>query len=214
MSRQYIVAVVGATGAVGEALLNLLGERQFPVEEVYALASAASSEKTVMYRNKPLLVEDLAEFDFNGVDIAFFSAGGEISKVYAPRAAEAGCIVIDNTSIFRQDQDVPLVIPEVNPQDLVDYRNRNIIANPNCSTIQMLVALKPLHDAAKISRIDVATYQAVSGAGRKGISELASQTGKLLNGQPVEPEVFDHQIAFNVIPRIDEVLETAIPVKK
>ena len=201
------VAVVGATGAVGECLLGILAERKFPVENVHALASERSAGSSVMFGNKPLVVENLAEFDFSKVDIGLFSAGGSISAEYAPKAADAGCVVIDNTSYFRNDDDIPLVVTEVNPQSLADYRNRNIIANPNCSTMQMVVALKPIHDAAGIRRISVATYQAVSGAGRAAVEELARQTAELLNGRPATTEVFPSQIAFNALPHIDTFLD-------
>lgn len=203
----YNVAVVGATGAVGEAMLEILAERQFPVEKLYPVASERSAGDTLLFAKKPHLIENLSEFDFSKVDIALFSAGGAISKQYAPKAAAAGCIVIDNTSEFRCEDDIPLVIPEVNPEAIAEYKNRNIIANPNCSTIQMLVALKPIHDEYRIKKIDVCTYQSVSGAGKAGITELAGQAGKLLNGLKPEPEVFSQQIAFNVIPQIDAFME-------
>ena len=203
-NKIYDIAVVGATGAVGEAIFSILDERQFPVGKVYALASSRSAGNTVLFKNKQLLVEDLAEFDFSKVQIALFSAGGSVSKEYAPKAVEKGCIVIDNTSEFRYEKDIPLVVPEVNPEAIGDYQTRGIIANPNCSTIQMVVALKPLHDAAGITRINVATYQAVSGAGRRGITELATQCGELLNGRPIKTELFSAQIAFNVLPQIDK----------
>jgi len=208
MTKTYDVAVVGATGAVGETMLEILAERKFPVGKVYALASERSVGKRVRFGDKNLKVENLATFDFSKVQIGLFSPGGEISAEYAPKAAEKGCIVIDNTAHFRYDDDIPLVVPEVNPQAMVGYKNRGIIANPNCSTIQMLVALKPIHDVAKITRINVATYQAVSGAGKPAIEELAGQTAKLLNGQPIDkPKAFPHQIAFNCIPQIDVFLE-------
>ncbi len=197
------VAVVGATGAVGEVMLEILAQREFPVGRLYPLASARSAGTPVMFRNKPVLVEDLAGFDFSKVQIALFSAGGDISAEHAPRAAAAGCIVIDNTSRFRRDADIPLIVPEVNAHALEAYRKRGIIANPNCSTIQMVVALKPLHDAARILRINVATYQAVSGSGKKGVEELAVQTGALLNGKPAARKVYPKQIAFNALPHID-----------
>jgi len=203
MSKTYDIAVVGATGAVGETLLSILAERNFPVGKVYALASERSVGKPLKFGNKTLRVENLDTFDFSKVQIGLFSPGGAISAIYAPKAAEAGCVVIDNTAHFRYDDDVPLVIPEVNPHAIADYKKRGIIANPNCSTIQMLVALKPLHDAAKITRINVATYQAVSGTGNSAIKELAGQTAKLLNGQEAEAVVYPKQIAFNCIPQID-----------
>ena len=178
------VAVVGATGAVGECLLGILAERNFPVDNLYALASERSAGSSVMFGNKSVTVENLADFDFSKVRIGLFSAGGSVSAEFAPKAADAGCVVIDNTSCFRYDDDVPLVVTEVNPHCLADYRNRNIVANPNCSTMQMVVALKPIHDAVGIRRISVATYQAVSGAGRAAVAELTRQTAELLNGRP------------------------------
>lgn len=201
------VAVVGATGAVGEAMLNVLSERKFPVAKLYPLASARSVGKTVFFQKREIDVLDVAEFDFSTVSIALFSAGSDVSKKYAPIAAEAGCVVIDNTSCFRYDAEIPLVVPEVNPHRIADYATRGIIANPNCSTIQMLVALKPIYDAVGIKRICVSTYQAVSGTGTKAIRELAHQVGELLNGRSVEPEVYPKQIAFNVLPHIDVFLE-------
>jgi len=203
MSKQYNVAVVGATGAVGEVMLSILAERNFPVGEIHALASSRSAGSTVMFGNRRITVEDLSEFDFTGTDIGLFSAGGSISAEHAPRAAAAGCVVIDNTSHFRNDEDIPLVVPEVNAHAIAGYTQRGIIANPNCSTIQMLVALKPLHDAVGIERINVATYQAVSGTGKEAIEELAQQTAQLLNGRPVETSVYPKQIAFNCLPHID-----------
>ena len=207
MARRLNVAIVGVTGAVGEALLAGLQERDFPVDTLYPLASARSVGKTVRFNNKNLDVEDVAGFDFKKVDIALFSAGGDVSKQYAPIAAAAGCVVIDNTSCFRYDEDIPLVVPEVNPLRIAQYTNRNIIANPNCSTIQMVVALKPLQDAVGISRINVATYQAVSGTGKKAVTELINQVGELLNGRPVKPSIYPQQIAFNVLPHIDEFMD-------
>ncbi len=207
MSKTYDVAVVGATGAVGETMLSILAERNFPVGKVYALASERSVGKPVTFGNKTLRVENLDTFDFSKVQIGLFSPGGAISAIYAPKAAEAGCVVIDNTAHFRYDDDIPLVVPEVNPHAVAGYTNRGIIANPNCSTIQMLVVLKPLHDAAKITRINVATYQAVSGTGKPAIEELASQTAKLLNGKEAESKVYPKQIAFNCIPQIDVFME-------
>jgi len=201
------VAVVGATGAVGECLLSILAERKFPLGKLHALASERSVGSTVLFGSKPLSVENLAEFDFTKVQLALFSAGGAVSIEHAPRAAEAGCVVIDNTSAFRYDDDIPLVVSEVNPESLAGYRERSIVANPNCSTMQMLVALKPLHDAARIRRVSVATYQAVSGAGRAAIGELAGQTAELLNGRPAEAAVLPRRIAFNVLPHIDQFLD-------
>ncbi|MBT8107286.1 MAG: aspartate-semialdehyde dehydrogenase [Gammaproteobacteria bacterium] len=203
MTKKYDVAVVGATGVVGEAMLDILAQRKFPVGEIYALASERSLGKTVSFGGRELNVADLAEFDFSKVQIGLFSAGASLSAEYAPRAAAAGCVVIDNTSQFRYDDDIPLVVPEVNPEAIADYPNRGIIANPNCSTIQMLVALKPIHDAAGIERINVCTYQAVSGAGRDAIEALVSQTAKLMNGRPLDLEGPAKQFAFNAIPHID-----------
>ena len=197
------VAVVGATGAVGQAMVEILAERNFPVGELHLLASERSVGKVVQYGGKSVRVKRLDQFDFTGVQIGLFSAGAAISADFAPRAAAAGCIVIDNTSQFRYEADIPLVVPEVNPHAIAQRHARRIIANPNCSTIQMVVALKPIHDAVGIERINVATYQSVSGAGAKGIRELASQTADLLNAKPIEPKAFTRQIAFNVIPHID-----------
>lgn len=204
MTSKHNIAIVGATGLVGETLLSILEERQFPVGQLFPLASARSAGQSITFRNKPVLVQDLANFDFTQVEFAFFSAGAKVSAQYVPIATEAGCIVIDNTSHYRYEPDVPLIVPEVNPQALMDYRERNIIANPNCSTIQMVVALKPIYDAVGIDRINVATYQAVSGSGRKGVNELATQTTELLNGRPTESHVYSQQIAFNVLPHCDE----------
>jgi len=204
MSKQYKVAVVGATGAVGEAMLAILAERQFPAGEVVPLASQRSAGTEVAFGNRSLEVQDLASFDFTGTDIALFSAGGSISAEHAPRAAAAGAIVVDNTSHFRNEPDIPLVVPEVNPHAIAGYPQRGIIANPNCSTIQMVVALKPIEDAVGIERINVATYQAVSGTGKEAIEELADQTAQLMNGRPIEPKVYPRQIAFNVLPHLDD----------
>ena len=198
------VAVVGVTGAVGEVMLEILESRDFPVDTLYPLASARSVGKSVTFKGKRHTVQDLSEFDFSQTPIALFSAGGDISAEFAPIAAAAGCVVIDNTSHFRRDSDIPLVIPEVNPEAIGQFRNRGIIANPNCSTIGMLVALKPLYDAVGIERINVATYQAVSGTGKAAIEELAGQTARLLNGKPAEADVYPKQIAFNALPHIDE----------
>ena len=204
MTKKINVAIVGVTGAVGEALLTVLAERKFPIATLYPLASAGSVGKTVHCGKCEWDVQDVASFDFSGVDIAFFSAGALVSEQYVPVAVEAGCVVIDNTSQFRYDDDVPLVVPEVNPQRIGDYTKRGIIANPNCSTIQMVVALKPLQDAVGITRINVATYQAVSGTGKEAVSELVAQMGELLNGRPAKASVYPQQIAFNVLPHIDE----------
>ena len=203
MSKVIDIAVVGATGAVGEAMIEILEQREFPVGKLYLLASARSVGKTLRFRGKSITVSDLAEFDFSKTAIALFSAGGSVSKEHAPRAAACGCVVIDNTSHFRREQDIPLVVPEVNPAAIAAYKATGIIANPNCSTIQMLVALKPIYDAVGISRINVATYQAVSGTGKAAIEELAGQTARLLNGQPTELKVYPRQIAFNALPHID-----------
>ena len=207
MSKTFDVAVVGATGAVGESMLSILAERDFPVGEVYALASSRSAGKKVEFGDRLITVQDLADFDFSRVQIGLFSAGASVSADYAPKAAAAGCVVIDNTSKFRYDDDIPLVVPEVNPHAIADYKSRGIIANPNCSTIQMLVALKPIKDAVGIERINVATYQAVSGTGKEAIEELAAQTANLLNAKPIQSEVYPKQIAFNVLPHIDVFLD-------
>jgi aspartate-semialdehyde dehydrogenase len=207
VSKQVDVAVVGATGAVGETMLDILHQRKFPVGKIYALASERSAGNTVSFGNKSLIVEDLATFDFSKVQVGLFSPGASVSEIYAPKAAAAGCVVIDNTSQFRYDDDIPLVVPEVNPQAIAGYKNRGIIANPNCSTIQMMVALKPIYDAVGITRINVCTYQAVSGTGKPAMDELAKQTAALLNGRPVEAEVYPKQIAFNVLPHIDSFVD-------
>lgn len=203
MSEKFNVCVVGATGTVGEAILSILEQRNFPINNLYLLASANSAGKKILCQGKQWTVQDLALFDFSQAQVGLFSAGGNISEKYAPIAAQAGCVVIDNTAHFRRDKDIPLVIPEVNPHAIANYTQRNIIANPNCSTIQMLVALKPIYDAVGIKRINVATYQAVSGSGKEAISELTSQTVNLLNGKEIDVEVYPRQIAFNVIPHID-----------
>jgi len=205
--KTYNVAIVGATGAVGEALINVLEERNFPVGELFPLASERSAGSKIMFRGKPVTVQNLADFDFSQAQIGLFSAGGNISADYAEKAGKAGCVVIDNTSHFRYDADIPLVVPEVNPEKIAEYTNRNIIANPNCSTIQMLVALKPIHDRVGITRINVATYQAVSGTGKEAIEELAKQTADLLNGREVSCSVYPKQIAFNVLPQIDVFMD-------
>jgi aspartate-semialdehyde dehydrogenase len=204
MSKGWRVAVLGATGLVGDTMISVLEERDFPVSELFPLASSRSLGKTVQLKGKSYPVLDVETFDFARADIGLFSAGADVSAKYAPIAAAAGCVVIDNTSQFRYDDDIPLVVPEVNPAAIAQYKNRGIIANPNCSTIQMLVALKPLHDAAGITRINVCTYQSVSGAGKEAVDELAHQTGELLNGREVEPKVIAKRIAFNVVPQIDK----------
>ncbi|KAB8172416.1 aspartate-semialdehyde dehydrogenase [Lysobacter maris] len=203
MSKTFNVAVVGATGAVGETMLAILAERRFPIGTLHVLASERSAGGTIEYRGEEYIVQDLAAFDPAGVDIALFSAGGSVSKEYAPKFAAAGAVVIDNSSAFRYDDDVPLVVSEVNPEAIAD-RPRGIIANPNCSTMQMLVALAPIHRKYRIERINVATYQSVSGGGRAAMEELGRQTGALLNFRDPEPERFPVQIAFNLIPHIDD----------
>ena len=205
--KTYNVAIVGATGAVGETLIEVLEERNFPVEKIYLLASERSAGSTKKFNNKSVRVQNLADFDFSQVEIGLFSAGGSISEKYAPIAAAAGCVVIDNTSHFRYDEDKPLVVPEVNAHAIEQYKKTNIIANPNCSTIQMLVALKPIYDAVGIRRINVATYQAVSGTGKDAMEELAGQTANLLNAKSIKPSVYPKQIAFNAIPQIDVFME-------
>src|SRR4051795_5869618 len=205
----YRVAVVGATGNVGREILNILAERQFPLDEVAAVASARSTGDMIEFgqTDEMLKVRNLEHFDFAGWDIALFAAGSEVSKFYAPKAAKAGCTVIDNSSLYRMDPDVPLIVPEVNAEALAGYRKKNIIANPNCSTAQLVVALKPLHDAAKIKRVVVATYQSVSGTGKKGMDELFNQSRNIFVGDSNEPQFFSKQIAFNVIPHIDSFLD-------
>ena len=207
MSKTYDVAVVGATGAVGETMISILEERNFPVGTLYPLASSRSAGKTIMFHGSPVTVKDLADFDFSLAQIGLFSAGGSISAEFAPKAGAAGCVVVDNTSHFRQEPDIPLIVPEVNLEALAGYMTRNIVANPNCSTIQMLVALKPIYDAVGIERINVATYQAVSGTGKEAVEELAGQTARLLNGQEISCEVYPKQIAFNALPHIDTFQE-------
>ena len=211
---EFDVAIVGATGAVGEVMLEILEARECPVRELYLLASERSEGKKLQFRGKSVTVQNLETFDFSQVQIGLFSAGGSISAEFAPKAAAAGCIVIDNTSQFRRDEDIPLVIPEVNPHMITEYGDRRIISNPNCSTIQMLVALKPIYDAVGISRINVATYQAVSGAGKRAVEALATETAKLLNAQPIEQDVFPQQIAFNAIPLIGEIQENGYSMEE
>lgn len=207
MSQAFDVAVLGATGLVGQTMIELLEERGFPINRLYPLASKRSAGSTVTFKGEEIEVEDAEAFDWSLVQFGFFSAGGSISAKYAPLAADEGCIVIDNTSEFRYEPDIPLVVPEVNAHVLADFRNRNIIANPNCSTIQMMVALKPIQDAVGISRINVSTYQSVSGAGKEAMEELAKQTAGLLNAREVKPDAFSRQIAFNAIPQIDAFQE-------
>ncbi|AVP98396.1 aspartate-semialdehyde dehydrogenase [Ahniella affigens] len=201
---QYKVAVVGATGAVGDTLLSILAERQFPISELVPLASERSAGSRVAFKEKQLLVQNLDTYDFTGTDIALFSAGGSVSAKYAPRAAAAGCVVVDNTSHFRYDDDIPLIVSEVNPHAIAGYTKRGIIANPNCSTMQMLVALAPIQREVGITRINVATYQSVSGAGRSGLEELGKQTADMLNFRELSVKKFQAQIAFNLIPQIDD----------
>ncbi|PCH60895.1 MAG: aspartate-semialdehyde dehydrogenase [Gammaproteobacteria bacterium] len=207
MSKTYDIAIVGATGAVGETMIAVLEERNFPVGKLYPLASARSVGKVIQFKGKSHKIQDLAEFDFSQVQIGLFSAGGSISEEFAPKAVAAGCVVIDNTSQFRYDDDIPLVVPEVNPEKIAEYKTKGIIANPNCSTIQMMVALKPILDEVGIERINVATYQAVSGTGKEAIEELAVQSRDLLSGQPIKTEVYPKQIAFNALPHIDVFME-------
>ncbi|AKE51927.1 aspartate-semialdehyde dehydrogenase [Kangiella geojedonensis] len=197
------IAIVGATGAVGVTIREILEERKFPVDNLYLLASERSAGERLMFNGKSVMVRDLADFDFSQVDVALFSAGGSISREYAPKAVEAGCVVVDNTSEYRYDDDIPLVVTEVNPERIADYKNRGIIANPNCSTMQLMVALKPIQDAVGIEHINVCTYQAVSGSGQKAVEELAKQTAELLNAREATAKVYDKQIAFNVLPNID-----------
>ena len=205
----YRVAVAGATGSVGREMINILAEREFPADEIVALASSRSQGDEIEYGDtgRMLKVQNIEHFDPAGFDMALFAIGSEATKVYAPRFAAAGCTVIDNSSLYRMDPDVPLIVPEVNPEAIAGYKARNIIANPNCSTAQMVVALKPLHDAARIKRVVVATYQSVSGAGKAGMDELFEQSRNIFVGDPAEPRLFTKQIAFNVIPHIDSFLD-------
>ena len=204
----YKVVVAGATGNVGREMLNILAERQFPVDEIAALASRRSLGTEVSFGDKTLVTKDIENFDWSGWDMALFAVGSEATKIYAPKAAAAGCVVIDNSSLYRYDPEIPLIVPEVNADAIHMYKNKNIIANPNCSTAQMVVALKPLHDRARIKRVVVSTYQSVSGAGKEGIDELWDQTkGIYVPGQEKEPKKFTKQIAFNVIPHIDVFME-------
>ena len=205
--KDFNVAIVGITGAVGETMLEILEARDFPVRDLFLLASDKSVGKRYQYKSKNFSVEALSKFDFKKAQIALFSAGSSISREFAPKAAKAGCVVIDNTSLFRREEEIPLIIPEVNPTKLERFKKTNIIANPNCSTIGMLVALEPIRSAVGIRRINVATYQAVSGSGKKGIEELAGQTARLLNAQPIESSVYPQQIAFNALPAIGDLEE-------
>ncbi len=205
----YRVVVAGATGNVGREMLNILAEREFPIDEIAVLASSRSTGDEIEFGDtgRKLRVQNIEHFDWAGWDIALFAIGSEATKKYAPIAAAAGCVVIDNSSLYRMDPDVPLIVPEVNPDAIDGYKARNIIANPNCSTAQMVVALKPLHDEAKITRVVVATYQSVSGAGKEGMDELFEQSRNIFVGDPAEPKKFTKQIAFNVIPHIDSFLD-------
>ena len=205
--KEYTVAVVGSTGAVGNEMIATLEQRKFPVKKLKLLASSRSVGKTIPFRGEEIEVEELTENSFKGVDIGLFSPGGSVSLKFAPIAAASGCVVIDNTSAFRMEKDIPLVVPEVNEHAIKDYKKRGIIANPNCSTIQMVVVLKPLHDAAKIKRVVVSTYQAVSGTGKKAIHELEQQILAIYGNKKVEAKVYPYQIAFNCLPQIDSFIE-------
>ncbi len=207
MTRKFDVVVVGATGMVGSTTLAILEERGFPINNLYLVASHRSAGETIEFKGKAYFVEDICHFDFSKTQIAFFSAGSDVSAEYALKAAAAGNVVIDKTSYFRYNPEIPLLVPEVNTDQLVHYKNKNIIANPNCSTIPVVMALKPIYDAVGISRVNVTTYQSVSGSGKSAVDELAKQTGLLLNGQPVTPKVYPQQIAFNVLPHIDAFQE-------
>ena len=206
MSKKIKVAILGATGLVGETIMEILEQRKFPIEELVLLASKRSAGKRLSFANKNLKVLDVAEYDFEGIDIAFFSAGGSVSEKYAPIAAGVGAVVIDNTSAFRYDKDIPLIVPEVNAENIVEYKNRNIIANPNCSTIQIMLALKPILDEVGLERVNIATYQAVSGAGRTAMEKLSRETAQLMNAKGAEGDL-SRQFAFNVIPQIDVMTE-------
>jgi len=214
MTKQFDIAVVGATGAVGQTMLSILAERDFPARKIFPLASSQSVGKTLDWRGEKLIVQAVDQFDFRQVQIALFSAGGQIAAQYAPIAAQAGCVVIDNSSQFRYQDSIPLVVTEVNPEQVAEYKKHNIIANPNCSTMQMLVALKPIYDAVGISRINVATYQAVSGAGQKAITELYEQTNLSLAGQAITPGILKQPIAFNVIPHVAEFLSNGYTLEE
>lgn len=205
--KKYNIAIAGATGMVGQEFLKILEQRYFPIDKIKLLASERSAGSKLAFRGKEEKVHLLSEETFEGMDIGLFSPGASVSKIYAPIAAKAGCVVIDNTSQFRMEPDIPLVVPEVNPKAIAQYKKRNIIANPNCSTIQMVVALKPIHDAVKIKRIVVSTYQAVSGAGKEAVDELSEQVRALFNMKPIGKNIFPHQVAFNCIPQIDVFLE-------
>ncbi|MCZ6500891.1 MAG: aspartate-semialdehyde dehydrogenase [Gammaproteobacteria bacterium] len=211
---QFDVAIVGATGAVGEVMREILEQRKFPVGNLYLLASEKSAGTRLQFEGKSIMVEELSTFDFSKVQIGLFSAGGTVSSEFAPTAASAGCVVIDNTSYFRQDPEIPLIVPEVNSHRIGDYSKSNIIANPNCSTIQMLVALNPIYETVGIERINICTYQAVSGAGKRAVEELATQTARLLSGQPVESEIIPKQIAFNAVPHIGDFQENGYTLEE
>lgn len=214
MKKTFDIAVLGATGAVGETMISILEERGFPVGTLYPLASENSEGSTVLFKKKNILVENVRNFDFSKAQIALFSAGSAAAAEYGPQAADKECVVIDNSACFRLDEEVPLIIPEVNPHALVDYTLRNIIANPNCAVLQMLVAIKPIYDAVGIDRINVATYQSVSGTGKAAIAELAEQTANLLNGIPPDRTVYPKQIAFNVFPQCDKFEENGYTVEE
>ncbi|OGT43607.1 MAG: aspartate-semialdehyde dehydrogenase [Gammaproteobacteria bacterium RIFCSPHIGHO2_12_FULL_40_19] len=212
--KKYNIAIVGATGIVGETLLELLASREFPVNQLFPLASERSVGNTVLFQEQPLLVKALDDFDFSRVAFAFFAAGTDVSLEYAPIAAKAGCVVIDKSTAFRYEKNIPLVVPEVNPESLKNYHEKNIIANPNCSTIPLVAAIKPIYDKFGIRRINIATYQSVSGAGKQGISALATETAELLNGQPIDAPVLTKQIAFNVLPKIDAYFENGYTLEE
>lgn len=214
MSQQFNVAILGATGLVGRQIIETLADRKFPVEELFLLASDKSAGEEIKFQGKEIEVQDVANFDFSKAHIAIFSAGSEAAEQYAHVAADSGCIVIDNSSKFRSSYDVPLVVPEVNPDTLADYRNHNIIANPNCATIQLMLVLKPIYDAYGIDRVNVCTYQSVSGAGKKALDELAKQTANLMNARPLDNDVFDKQIAFNVLPKIDDFADNGYTLEE
>jgi len=213
MLKKYNIAIVGATGIVGETLLSLLSERDFPVAEIAALASEKSTGNTVLFNNKPIIIRALDTFDFSKTDFAFFAAGTDVSLRYAAMAAKAGCVVIDKSSAFRYDKEVPLVVPEVNPETLKKLP-KNIIANPNCTTIPIVAAIKPIYDKFGITRMNIATYQSVSGAGKQGIEALAKETAELLSGQSIDEPVLEKQIAFNIIPKIDKFYENGYTLEE
>ncbi len=207
MKNSYNIAIVGATGVVGSTTLSILEERNFPINQIYFVASKRSAGDALEFKGKSYLIEDLSDFDFSQTQICFFCTSNDISEQYAPKAAALGNVVIDKSSHFRYDKTIPLIVPEVNGEALAHFRGKNIIANPNCNTIPVAVALKPIYDAVGISRINIATYQSVSGSGKEAINELAEQTVLLLNGKPIKPKVYSQQIAFNVLPHCDELQE-------